>query len=511
MIARYSVPDSVPDYIKGLPEGAQRIFVEVFNETLDKTKDEEQARIAGWGAVKNSYEKQGDVWVRKAGEMQVIRYVSQLSDVIGTASVDPKGGVTSDVQVFRTGVFKHPVYGKFTITEQDLDSMVANFKENRPKPPTELVVDYEHMSATGAQVAPAAGWVKDLFKKAGELLAKVAWTDKAAGMIKANEYRFISPEWHMHYRDKENGKDIGPTLLSIALTNRPFIEGMQPVMLSEALQGQVVPEDKAIALAEWDTAYINELPDKSFAYVEPGDKDAQGKTVPRTNRHLPYRNADGSVNLDHLRNALARIDQTSLSPEAKAQAKTTLDKAAAEAGVGAAGEDQTNKAQEDDMDKQIRDLLGLAPDADIMAAIKDLKSKADMATQAQTAKQASDTALQASEVARTKAEGDLAVVNGKLTAGEVQADVDQALKDGHILPKQVEWAKAMRAKDPTGFKAFIASAPKIGPDGTIKGVESSEDAVQLTETETKLGDKLGVSKDALIAQKKRDAEARKGK
>ena len=27
MVARYSVPDSIPDYIKGLPEGAQRIFV----------------------------------------------------------------------------------------------------------------------------------------------------------------------------------------------------------------------------------------------------------------------------------------------------------------------------------------------------------------------------------------------------------------------------------------------------------------------------------------------------
>ena len=144
------------------------------------------------------------------------------------------------------------------------------------------------------------------------------------------------------------------------------------------------------------------------------------------------------------------------------------------------------------MDKQIRELLGLPEGADVMAAIKELKSKADMMTQAQTAKQASDTALQASETARTKAEADLATANGKLTAGEVQADVDQALKDGHILPKQVEWAKAMRAKDPAGFKSFIASAPKIGPDGTIKGVESSDDAIKLTEAEEKSAKVLGV-------------------
>jgi len=493
MVARYSVPDSIPDYIKGLPEGAQRIFVEVFNSTLDKTKDEEQARIAGWGAVKSSYEKQGEEWVRKASDDQTLRWLS----LVGVEPPDETN--ESVVQVFRTGKFKHPLYGTFVITDADLDCMEANFKASRPKTPTELVVDYEHMSAIGNQIAPAAGWVKGLIRKAGELLAKVSWTGKAAGMIKANEYRYISPEWHMHYKDKESGRDIGPTLLSMALTNRPFIEGMQPIMLSEDMM-----------LAEWDTKYIDDLPDKSFAYVEGGgEKDAQGKTVPRTLRHLPYRNADGSLNLAHLRNALARLDQTSLSPEAKAQARKELEDAAKTAGVGEAGQEDTNKAQEvTDLEKQIRELLGLDDKADVLAYIKDMKSKVDATA---TAKTASETQTQELTQRATKAETDLAAANGKLLAHDVQVDVDKALKDGHILPKQAEWAKSMRAKDPDGFKAFLASAPKIGPDGAIKGVESNEDAVQLTETETKLGEKLGVGKDALIAQKKRDAEARKGK
>ena len=402
----------------------------------------------------------------------------------------------STVQVFRTGKFKHPLYGTFTITDDDLDQMMANFTTHRPKSPTELVVDYEHMSTDGRQIAPAAGWVKGLVRKDGELFAKVQWTARAADMIKAGEYRFISPEWHMHYKEKESGKDIGPTLLSMALTNRPFIEGMQSVVLNETMLA-----------AEWTTEYINDLPDKSFAYVEPkGDKDDQGKTIPRTLRHLPYRNADGSINLDHLRNALARLGQTDLSPEGKAQAKTVLDKASAEANVGTTGQEPVNKAQEDSMDKQIRELLGLAEGADIMAAIKDLKAKADAAAQVQVAKQASDTALQASETARTKAEADLAIANGKLTAGEVQVDVDLALKEGHILPKQVEWAKAMRAKDPEGFKAFIATAPKLGPDGTIKGVEQSQDAITLTESEAKSAAVLGVTTEAALAQKRRDLQ-----
>ena len=503
MIARYSMPDNIPDYLKNLPEGAQSIFVDVFNSTLEKTSDEEQARIAGWGAVKSSYEKQGEDWVRKAKEDMTLRYVALL------AEEPPGDGDTgtkmSVIQVFRTGIWKHPIYGKFTITDDDLRAMVDNFKKYK-KLPTELVVDFEHMSAVGNQVSPAAGWVKDLEARDGKLLATVEWTDKAASMIKAKEYRFISPEWHMHAKDKESGKDIGPMLLSIALTNRPFIEGMQPVMLSEKLLGQVLQKADTIVLAEWDTAYIDDLPDKSFAYVEGGgEKDAQGKTVPRTLRHLPYRNADGSVNLAHLRNALARLDQTSLSPEAKAQARKALESAAQETGIG----DQANKAQEvGALDKQIRELLGLAPDADILAAIKDLKSQADTMM---SASKATETNVQELTRRATTAEADLATANGKLLAHDVQVDVDQALKDGHILPKQVEWAKTLRAKDPTGFKAFVASAPKIGPDGSIKGAEGDGDSIKLTEAEEKSAKVLGVTTEAALAQKRRDAEARKGK
>lgn len=61
--------------------------------------------------------------------------------------------------------------------------------------------------------------------------------------------------------------------------------------------------------AVWTTAYVNNLPDSSFLYVEPGDKDGEGKTVPRSNRHLPYKDASGKLDLPHLRNAIARVPQ----------------------------------------------------------------------------------------------------------------------------------------------------------------------------------------------------------
>ncbi len=496
----YQYPDNVPDYIKNQPEGLQKLFIEVFNSAVKDGKSEDEARQAGWGAVKNKYEKVGEEWKLLASE-QTLRYVAALPATIGS-------GRTSQVQVFRTGVFRHPLYGKFTITDDDLSRMEANFRERRPKSPTEIVVDYEHMSTAPLTKAPAAGWVKNLKHTAGELVATVEWTKAAADHITAKEYRFISPEWHMHYRDKESGNDIGPCLLSMALTNRPFIEGMQPVILSERMEdanskvlvlsermiANYNPDGAAMMAAEWDTQYINDLPDSCFAYVAPGgEKDEGGKTVPRSLRSLPYRKADGAVDLPHLRNALARLEQTDLSPEAKAKAKATLEEAAAKAGVGEAGQDEEKKAKEANLidETKVRELLGIGPEDDLLAALKALVDKT----------KESDAKVEEAVTAKEKAEA-------TLLAKDVDADVAKAIGDRLILPKQETWAKSLRAKDPEAFKAYLATATPVGPDLTPpKGKETGGDTIKLSEAEIEAGRKMGLSDDEMLAQKKRDAGA----
>jgi hypothetical protein len=76
-----------------------------------------------------------------------------------------------------------------------------------------------------------------------------------------------------------------------------------------ALRREGVKMDET-AKAEWTRAYINDLPDASFLHVESGgEKDDEGKTAPRSLRHLPYKDAAGKVDLPHLRNALSRLGQ----------------------------------------------------------------------------------------------------------------------------------------------------------------------------------------------------------
>ncbi|MEM2393960.1 MAG: hypothetical protein QXG11_03970 [Candidatus Bathyarchaeia archaeon] len=75
-------------------------------------------------------------------------------------------------------------------------------------------------------------------------------------------------------------------------------------------------ENKPPVLAEkifervWTTRYKNDLPDDAFALILPGgEKDETGRTKPRSLRLFPYKNAQGKVDLPHLRNANARVSQ----------------------------------------------------------------------------------------------------------------------------------------------------------------------------------------------------------
>jgi HK97 family phage prohead protease len=72
--------------------------------------------------------------------------------------------------------------------------------------------------------------------------------------------------------------------------------------------------------AELKAKTINDLPDSAFAYIEPGgEKDEEGKTVPRSKRHFPIHDAA------HVRNALARAPQSPFGvkamPKIRAAAK----------------------------------------------------------------------------------------------------------------------------------------------------------------------------------------------
>lgn len=58
------------------------------------------------------------------------------------------------------------------------------------------------------------------------------------------------------------------------------------------------------------------LPDAAFAHVEPGTLDTEQKTVPRANRHFPHHLADGTVDPEAVRRAVAEAASSPLAHKA---------------------------------------------------------------------------------------------------------------------------------------------------------------------------------------------------
>jgi len=114
---------------------------------------------------------------------------------------------------------------------------------------------------------------------------------------------------------------LGKSLRDIVINSFRVVEaGDNPeahIVLLKNKGGQIL-EIEDLMKAVWTTAYINDLPDSAFFYIEPGEKkDSDGKTIPRSLRHFPYKDASGKVDVIHVRNALSRIPQSTVSQEAK--------------------------------------------------------------------------------------------------------------------------------------------------------------------------------------------------
>jgi phage I-like protein len=119
--------------------------------------------------------------------------------------------------------------GSFEVDKKSMDEMLANFNNQS----IDTVCDYEHQTLTG-ETAPASGWIKSLAIENDVLYAFVEWTDKAKEMIENKEYKYVSPVYQFNTTDRATNKNIGLTLHSLSLTNRPFLEELGEVVANSS-------------------------------------------------------------------------------------------------------------------------------------------------------------------------------------------------------------------------------------------------------------------------------------
>ena len=147
-------------------------------------------------------------------------------------------GLPELVPVLPIGEFKTAKYGKFSVTPEAAEEMVANFEANTLK--TDVRFDIGH------SFAEAAGWIKSLaigtyvHPKTGEempgLVAAVEWTEGGAQLLSDKQYRYVSAAFG-DYKDEETGTVHKNVLQAVSLTNDPVMKMLPPlVALSDGLK-----------------------------------------------------------------------------------------------------------------------------------------------------------------------------------------------------------------------------------------------------------------------------------
>jgi hypothetical protein len=82
------------------------------------------------------------------------------------------------------------------------------------------------------------------------------------------------------------------------------IDDVESKLNSEPEHNEVLVDNLPLDTEGWGDA---SFPDSCFAYVPDSAKGPDGR---KSDRKLPYKNKDGFISLSHVRNALARLDQT---------------------------------------------------------------------------------------------------------------------------------------------------------------------------------------------------------
>lgn len=222
------------------------------------------------------------------------------------------------IQLYPYDSWDHPIYGTTTISPEIAQQFVENF--NKGIRGQEIHSDYEH-GEDPAKGNKASGKFIRVEARDNGPWALVEFTEEAKKEIDAGEWNYWSTShwdsWtHPHTKEVHNFVLDGG-----GLTNKPFVKGMVPLNFSELMLAD--PDLKMHAVLSG--ADKNDLPDSAFAYIEPGGKkDAEGKTVPRSKRHLPYKNAQGQIDLPHVRNALARLSNTQIPDSVKGGIRAML-------------------------------------------------------------------------------------------------------------------------------------------------------------------------------------------
>ena len=278
-------------------------------------------------------------------------------------------------------------------------------------PKTKQPVKLDYRSPDGT--APAAGWGRLESRADGLWLTEITWTDKAQRMLSAREYRYFSP-----VITAPGGNVIG--IKSVALTNRPALTNLDPLVASDAASGSTT-------LGNAEVAKEDDMFEKLLEALGLPATATEDEVLAKVKELC----AGAGAALTAMTDARATLALTDTKPEAFV---TALKSVTADAAVA----------------KSVRGVLKLAPaapEAEVLAAVVALTARPDASVAA-----------------------DLAALKERLASQDAAAAVDAAMKAGKVPPALKDWALTEAKERPTQFAQFVEKATPVVP---LDGIETA--------------------------------------
>ncbi len=151
-----------------------------------------------------------------------------LRSMVGLSGPDPESR-TAWIDIAYPGEWSGHADGPFKLTEADFVSCVEAF-EAQANP---IAGDFEHASLNPDGLPkPASLWVQKLAVEDGHLKALAEFTPEAADLVRKGAYKFNSGVFAFGWPDRKTGQKRPCVLRSVGLTNDPFVDGQKPIALT---------------------------------------------------------------------------------------------------------------------------------------------------------------------------------------------------------------------------------------------------------------------------------------
>ena len=174
-------------------------------------------------------------------------YLTDISNIELQSEGDKK---TSWIEIFREGKWNHPKHGIIEGTKKLFNDFISNWKNNVLG--REIALDKTHNPEDGA-----TGWVKDIKIVGDRLKALVEWTPWGLDLIENKGFKYFSPEYRDSYTNKETGQVHNNVLFGGALTNRPFLTDLSPIILSEDISLHTGAIAQNMPMDSTDLSYLD--------------------------------------------------------------------------------------------------------------------------------------------------------------------------------------------------------------------------------------------------------------